>query len=95
MSQKWEIEHVIPRWTIGAAADNDYNMRPAHVACHKPKTKSEATARAKAIRRETKHHGGHRSKSPLPGGRDSRLKRKINGDLVDRVTGEVIRKGRR
>ena len=28
LTQRWEIEHVKPRWAIGAAADTDDNMRP-------------------------------------------------------------------
>ncbi len=89
-NERWEIEHVIPRWAIGAAADTDDNMKPAHSKCHKPKTKDEATARAKAIRRETKHLGGHRPKAIMPGSRNSRFKRKMDGTVVDRVTGKVV-----
>jgi hypothetical protein len=64
-------------------------MQPAHRNCHKGKSKVDAKDRAKAIRRETKHSGGHRSKQPLPGGRNSRWKRKMDGTVVDRVTGEI------
>ena len=91
LTQRWEIEHVKPRWAIGAAADADDNMVPAHASCHKGKTKVESGARAKAIRR-TKKHGGHRSKHPIPGGRHSRWKRKMDGTVVDRVTGEVMKR---
>lgn len=92
LTQRWEIEHVITRWSIGAAADTDENMRPAHASCHKGKTAVETTARAKAIRRETKNVGAHRSKHPIPGGRGSRWKRKMDGTVVDRETGEVMKR---
>lgn len=93
LTQRWEIEHVITRWAIGAAADTDENMRPAHVSCHKGKTKVEATARAKAVRRETKNAGAHRSKwGPIPGSRGSRWKRKMDGTVVDRITGKEMKR---
>lgn len=84
LTQQWDIEHVIQRFMLGAAADTDDNMKPAHRSCHKGKSKGDAGDRAKAIRRETKQAGGHRSKNPLPGGRNSRWKRKLDGTVVER-----------
>jgi 5-methylcytosine-specific restriction protein A len=95
LTQQWDIEHVLTRFDLGAAADTDENMKPAHRDCHKGKTKIDAGNRAKTIRRETKHQGGHRSKAPMPFGRDSHLKRKMNGDIVDRRTGKIVKKGSR
>jgi 5-methylcytosine-specific restriction protein A len=92
--ESWQIEHIIPRWTFRnpSEADTDENMQPAHSRCHKLKTIEEAGHRAKAVRREARAMGAHRSKSPLPAGRDSRLKRKMDGTVVDRYTGEIIRR---
>jgi 5-methylcytosine-specific restriction endonuclease McrA len=64
----WHCEHVIPLWKGGA--DDADNMRPAHVLCHKPKSRREAAERAKEKRRG-------KPKKPsraIPGSRRSGLK---------------------
>ena len=84
LSDRWEIEHIVPRSLIGTRADTDDNMKPAHVLCHKGKTAKEAGERAEAIRRESHHQGAHRSKTPLPCGRSSGRKKRMDGSVVDR-----------
>jgi len=91
LTERWEIEHILTRFDLGPEAETDDNRKPAHVGCHKVKTKVDAGNRSKTIRRETRHQGGHRSKTPMPFGRGSRLKRKMNGDIIDRLTGQVVR----
>lgn len=49
--------------------------------CDKAKTKKDAGDIAKAKRRERKHLG-IRKRSTFPGSRDSKFKRKINGEVV-------------
>jgi 5-methylcytosine-specific restriction protein A len=51
----WEVEHVIPLAMGGA--DDETNMRPAHKACHAPKTAEDVGNIARAKRREAKHLG--------------------------------------
>lgn len=46
--QRWEVEHVKPLWNGGA--DDEANLRPAHVECHARKTADEAAPRAKTTR---------------------------------------------
>lgn len=46
--QRWEVEHVKPLWNGGA--DDETNMRPAHVDCHAGKSAEEAGPRAKTTR---------------------------------------------
>jgi 5-methylcytosine-specific restriction endonuclease McrA len=82
VGEAWEVEHVIALEISGD--DSDDNLRPAHVACHRPKTAEDAGRIAKAKRVHAKHIGAHRSASPLPGGRGSKWKRKINGAVVPR-----------
>ena len=77
--ERWEIEHVISRGMIGVAADTDENMRPAHAACHKPKTAADADALGRAKRREGKHFGAHRPRQVMPGSRASGFKRCMSG----------------
>lgn len=80
--ERWEVEHVIALEL--SRDDSDENLKPAHVSCHKAKTKDDAGLIAKAKRVERKYKGAFRSKSPLPGGRDSKFKRKIGGGFEPR-----------
>ncbi|MEX5513587.1 HNH endonuclease [Pseudophaeobacter sp. 1A09344] len=81
--EAWDADHVIPLEISGD--DSDENLRPAHRKCHQRKTaKEDAPTIAKCKRVEAKHSGAHRSKSTLPGSRDSKWKRKINGTVERR-----------
>jgi 5-methylcytosine-specific restriction endonuclease McrA len=60
MNEKWDLEHVIPLAMGGD--DDEENLRPAHKACHKAKTKDDVKAVAKAKRRQAKHLGAKASK---------------------------------
>lgn len=82
VGEAWELEHVIPLAMGGE--DEESNWRPAHIKCHKAKTKTDVASVAKAKRREAHHLGAKKSKSPLPFGRGSKLKRKMDGTVVER-----------
>lgn len=71
--EKWEVEHVIALEI--SRDDTDDNLRPAHVACHKAKTKEDAGTIAKAKRVHRKHTGAHRPKKKMP-------YRKFDGTIV-------------
>ena len=53
--EKWHVEHITPLWNGGP--DDEKNMAPAHIDCHAPKTKEEATTRAKGNRQRARHIG--------------------------------------
>ena len=74
--QRWEAEHVIPLAMGGE--DGLANLAPAHVRCHRTKTRTDASDIAKAKRREAKHLGFHRPRSGFSGWR------KFNGEVVKR-----------
>lgn len=81
--EKWEAEHVIPLAQGGE--DGGDNLRPAHVKCHKAKSASDATNTARAIRRQAFHIGAKAaSRNPIPGSRNTKWKRKMNGEVVPR-----------
>ena len=83
--QRWEVEHVIPRSMLGKLADTDDNMKPAHVDCHKIKTAEDKGNLARAVRRQDRHNGTHRSKTPMPFGRNSPFKKRMDGTVVRRT----------
>lgn len=81
--ERWEVEHKTPIWAGGA--DDPSNMAPAHIDCHKRKSGGENTDRSKADRQRANHLGIPKSRTkPLPGGRDSAIRKKINGEVVAR-----------
>lgn len=53
--EAWEIEHVLPLALGGD--DSDENRKPAHVKCHKAKTRDDIGSIRKADRQRAKHLG--------------------------------------
>lgn len=80
--ERWDVEHIIPLAMGGD--DTEANWRPAHAKCHKTKTAKDFTDIAKAKRRQARHIGIKVSKSPLPFGKQSRFKKKMDGTVVIR-----------
>jgi 5-methylcytosine-specific restriction protein A len=81
-------EHLNPLWRGGS---NDLANRELWcVPCTKPKTAQEATERTKGLRIRDKHIGAYKSKGR---GFQTKLKRKVDGTVVNRETGEIIKRG--
>jgi 5-methylcytosine-specific restriction endonuclease McrA len=81
--EKWETEHVIP--IAQGGEDGGSNLQPAHTQCHAEKTKKDAADTARAKRRQAIHLGARApSRNPIPGGKASGWKRKMNGEVVRR-----------
>lgn len=82
--QEWDVSHAIPLAMGGA--DDDSNMLPAHRRCHRQHTAQiDAPRIAKTKRQHAAHIGAKApSRNPLPFGRNSRFKRKLDGTIVER-----------
>lgn len=82
--EAWEVSHDTPL-EMGGADEGD-NLKPAHAKCHRAHTAQvDIPQIRKAQRREAKHIGAKApSRNPLPCGRRSRLKKKLNGQVVER-----------
>lgn len=82
--QAWELEfdHIVPH-AIGGE-DGGSNLAPAHRKCHAIKTSSDITAIAKTKRIAAKHRGAYVSANPMPGGRRSKWKKKMDGTVERR-----------
>ncbi len=79
----WEVSHVRPLELGGE--DELTNMAPAHYRCHRDQTAQEDVPRIrKAQRQQRAHIGAKTSKNPLPGGRGSPWKKKLDGSVVRR-----------
>lgn len=81
---KTHYDHIVPD-ALGGEPTLE-NCSPKCAACHSDKTtKQDLPAIAKAKRREAAHWGAKApSRTPMPFGRKSPLKRKMNGTVVRR-----------
>lgn len=80
----WDLDHEIPLAMGGADEPSNWVVlcRP----CHRAKTRgADVPAIAKAKRREAYYLGVKVSRSPLPYGRRSRWKKRLDGTVVRRT----------
>lgn len=78
---KWEVEHI--KALANGGQHRESNMAPALVAPHKDKTRADRREKAR-IDKLRKRHLGIRKPSRFPGSRDSRWRKKLNGEVVER-----------
>lgn len=79
---KFIFEHVRPLALGGA--DEDDNIRLTCKGCASDKTKDDMARINKAKRQKASHLGMKQSKTPMPFGRGSKYKRKMDGTVVRR-----------
>jgi 5-methylcytosine-specific restriction endonuclease McrA len=80
--ERWIVEHI--RALELGGADETNNMGPAHEICAQAKTHEDHQRAAKAKRQKIRHLGVRMAKRPMPCGRQSRWKKKIDGSIVPR-----------
>lgn len=79
----WEAEHHLAAFFDGA--DEPPNTYPICIPCHKAKTyREDRPAIDKAKRVMAQNAGIKRASKPMPHGRRSATKRKLNGEVVPR-----------
>ncbi|CAB4145829.1 HNHc domain containing protein [uncultured Caudovirales phage] len=84
VSQEWDVSHEIPLGVGGA--DEMHNFKVAHRKCHRHHTSTvDIPIIAKIKRIRAKHIGAKtKSRSPMPMGKQSKWKRKMDGTVVKR-----------
>lgn len=81
--QDWDVSHEQPLEAGGR--DDASNWLVAHRKCHRAHTSAvDMPLIAKVKRIHQRHIGAKKSKSPMPFGRGSKLKRKMDGSIVRR-----------
>jgi hypothetical protein len=85
----FHYDHLDPDWY---SKDNELeNCQVLCRTCHAAKTKIDVGNIAKSKRIQDKRIKALTSRTPMPFGRGSRLKRKLDGSIVDRQTGLPVR----
>lgn len=87
---EWDADHKIP--LILGGEHRESNLFPALREAHRKKTKTETAVKAKIAAVRKKHLG---IKSDKRSGFNTRFKKCMDGSVIDRRTGEVIKEGRR
>ena len=81
-SGRWECDHIV---TDHLGGGNDLaNARALCRDCHAKKTGADAKAHAKVRSVRARHLGAKAPKKPMPGGRKSPWKRRLDGTVVRR-----------
>jgi hypothetical protein len=81
--EDWDVSHDIPLEAGGK--DDETNWFVAHRKCHRVHTSTvDMPLIAKVKRVHQRHIGAKQSKSPLPGGRNSKWKKRMDGTVVKR-----------
>lgn len=83
VGEKWQLDHI--QALIEGGENREGNLAPAHDKCHKPKTRQEVARKSKVARMKAKHIGAVEKRPWSPN-----LKKKIDGSVVDRRTGEPV-----
>jgi len=81
--QEWDVSHEIPLEAGGA--DDESNWLVAHRKCHRVHTATvDAPLIAKVKRIHQRHIGAKKSRNPMPGGKGSKWKKRMDGTVVRR-----------
>ncbi len=76
---------------INGGEHRESNLQPVLSTAHREKTRLDVAQKSKDARIRKKHRGIQSSSHPLPGGRNSKIKFKMDGSIIDRATGAVIK----
>lgn len=78
-----EFDHTVA--LINGGENRESNIQALRSRCHKVKTRKDVAEKSRVNRKRDKHFGFKpESRNPLPGGRKSKFKKKITGEVVER-----------
>lgn len=77
-----DFDHIIA--LANGGENRESNLQPVDRKAHKEKTKQDVAQKKKDRRVRAKHFGLNKPTSTLPGGKASKWKRKVSGEVVPR-----------
>lgn len=84
---EWDLDHI--KALRDGGENRESNLAPALRIAHRAKTAAEAKQRAR-VDRSAKRFAGIKKPSTFQGARTHHLKKKIDGTVIDRRTGEPV-----
>lgn len=95
IGQVWNADHVIELKLGGQNRESNLQILGAK-CCHKAKTRAAMIEIHRTSRKVRALSGIKRmaTRNPLPGGKRTRLQKKLDGTVIDRITGKVISRKR-
>ena len=82
----WQVDHR--QALINGGSNSEGNLVPLLTEHHKIKTHADVQTKAKTARMKAAHLGVKAKGRPMPAGKASKFKRKMDGRVVRRDTGE-------
>jgi 5-methylcytosine-specific restriction protein A len=76
----WALDHIVA--LINGGKHEEKNLAPICEPCHTLKTAKDVEEKAATYKTRLKHYGLKESKTPMPYGKKSKWKRKMNGKVV-------------
>jgi 5-methylcytosine-specific restriction protein A len=88
--QAWDADHVVAliNWAGEGHGNTETNLQVLGLkCCHRPKTKQDMKIKWQTSRKVRHHAGIKRTRYPVPGSRQSNMKKCLDGRVIDRRTG--------
>jgi len=79
VGERWDADHITP--LAHGGTEDPSNLAPIHVHCHKEKTRQDVANISRAVRLEQKHLGARKPKGTMPGSKNSKFKRRMDGTV--------------
>lgn len=76
---KWELHHIIA--LINGGQHRESNLAPVTVDAHKVQTKLDKAFKKVVYRKRSKHLGVKKASRPIPGGKASGIRKRMNGNV--------------
>lgn len=75
----WDLDHIVA--LVNGGEHRESNLAPALRDKHRAKTAEDVREKSTVRRKRAKHVGIKRKSRPMPGSRDSKFKRKLDGTV--------------
>lgn len=82
----FDYDHIIAlvNWTGEGHGNRESNIAPALRDKHREKTAADVAEKSMVRRKKAKHLGLKKAKHIIPGSKNSRFKKKLNGEVIRR-----------
>lgn len=87
-----DFDHI--QALANGGAHRESNLQPVLREAHREKTAEDVGLKAKTARIRKKRFGFTPARHQFPGAKNGRVKFKLNGSIIDRATGAMIREPR-